>query len=217
MERSTHRHTHSPNDTDWTTQRRDVEAQSIDRWWQRTFHSQLILQCFHTPRRKYIKRKKAELKKNCNRYKNRYVLCACASVRVSCDRWRATFFASIKCFLLLSFVGCLSVLFEQHLCTNAINQSVCMSGLPFRCYSRLFSSLSLVFISSFLSDCFLCKKGRRINRRLSWKFSFKVWNWNSSVNFANKTKKREHTRNKRFTKRWCIQNRRAPKDVNTQL
>lgn len=168
----------------------------------------------------YSAKKIHQTQKNCNRYKNRYVLCACASVRVSCDRWRATFFASIKCFLLLSFVGCLSVLFEQHLCTNAINQSVCMSGLPFRCYSRLFSSLSLsrfhfFFFVRLLS---LPKRERRINRRSSWKFSFKVWNWNSSVNFANNTKKRkQHTRNKRFTKRWCIRNRRAPKDVNTQL
>lgn len=85
--------------------------------------------------------------------------------------------------------------------------------------SPFFFSLSLSF--SFLLFCpiaFSAKKERRINRRSSWKFSFKVWNWNSSVNFANKTKKRkQHTRNKRFTKRWCIRNRRAPKDVNTQL
>lgn len=52
--------------------------------------------------------------------------------------WRATFFASIKCFcfFFVLFFGCLSLCERALVAQNAINQSVYLSGLPF---SRAFA------------------------------------------------------------------------------
>lgn len=52
--------------------------------------------------------------------------------------WRATFFASIKCFcfFFVLFFGCLSLCERALVAQNAINQSEYLSGLPF---SRAFA------------------------------------------------------------------------------
>lgn len=150
----------------------------IDAWWQCTFHWQFILQCYsHSLRgEKYIKRKIAiDIKIDAF---SRSPFCSPCVIIVMvtgnifridqvCARVFFYFFSFFVAFFGLSF----SPLWA-HLCTNAINQSVYVwTAISCVLFSRRrFFLLLLVFKKQ--------EKKKPITRS-SWKFFFKVWNWNS--------------------------------------